>query len=411
MAGCYLDTGERASCTGCEACVQSCRFGAIAMLEDEEGFRYPSIDSEKCTDCGACRRTCPHGSPPTRNGYPVVVFGGHHRDPSVLEESTSGGAFSAILAGWFGQPGNRVSFGAVAHGLDVRHEVATSVAEAVKFRKSKYAQSAIGDSYAEARRLLKGGWHVLFSGTPCQVAGLKAYLGGLAESPGLLTVEVICEGVPSPLYVRAYDEKMLAERGSRIAELDYRCKDGRKWDFEVMSTSLESGHHFKVDRWFNAFWYVWLDHLMSRPSCYECPYACRERVADVSLGDLWGVHLYCPDLYARNAGASLVVCNSDKGAVALGDALPYLEGRELDFEDAVRYQSPMRKSIDPNPQRGAFMADLREMGFDDLNEKWACKPTAKLLWQKYVWGNRQKVALWNARRAISSLIRGRKAGR
>ena len=411
MAGCYLDTGERTFCTGCEACVQSCRFDAIAMLEDEEGFRYPSIDGEKCIDCGACRGVCPHVRPPARNGYPIVVFGGHHRNPSVVKESTSGGAFSAILAGWFGQPGARVAFGAVAHGLDVRHESATSLEEAVKFRKSKYAQSVISGSYAEIGRLLNGGTHVLFSGTPCQVAGLKAYLGSLAESPSLLTVEVICEGIPSPLYMRAYDEKMRAERGSRIAELDYRYKDGRKWDFEVMSTSLESGHRLKVDRWFNSFWYVWLDHLMSRPSCYECPYACRERVADVSLGDLWGVHLYCPDLYARNAGASLVVCNSDKGAVALGDALPYLEGRELGFEDAVRYQSPMRNSIDANPQRDSFMADLMEMGFDELNAKWARKPTAKLLWQKYVWGNRQKVALWNARRAVASLIKGREARR
>ena len=411
MANCFLDGCGKASCTGCESCLQACRFDALSLVEDGEGFRYPAIDAEKCTNCGACRRACPNVNPPTRNGNPVVVFGGHHCDSEVLEESTSGGAFSAILAGWFALPGDRAAFGAVAHGLDVRHEAAASESEAVKFRKSKYAQSIIGDSYVEARRLLKSGAHVLFSGTPCQIAGLKAFLGGLAESSNLLTVEVICEGIPSPLYVRAYDEKMRTERGSRIAELDYRFKDGRKWDFQVMSTSLESGHRSKVDRWFNAFWYVWLDHLMSRPSCYECPYACRERVADVSLGDLWGVHLYCPDLYARNAGASLVVCNSDKGAVALGDALPYLEGRELDFEDAVRYQSPMRKSIDANPQRDSFMADLTEMCFDELNAKWARKPTAKLLWQKYVWGNRQKVALWNARRAVVSLIRGREARR
>ena len=404
---CFLDTGDKAACYGCEACAQACGTGAMVMREDDEGFRYPAIDPGKCTECGACRRACPHEAPPARNGYPVAVFGGHHGDPGVLEASTSGGAFSAILEGWFGQPGERVAYGAVARGLDVRHEPASSYADAFKFRKSKYSQSAIGGAYGEVRALLGRDAHVLFSGTPCQVAGLKSYLGRLAGSPLLLTVEVVCEGVPSPLYMRAYDDKMLRERGSRIAELDYRCKDGRKWDFQVMSTSLESGHHFKVDRWFNPFWYVWLDHLMSRPSCYECPFAERQRVADITLGDLWGVHLYCPDLYARNAGASLVVCNSDEGAAALGDALPHLVGRGLDFEDAVRYQGPMRRSIGASPNRAEFMADLKSTGYDELNAKWARKPTARLLWQKYVWGNRQKVALWNAKRSLAAFLVGK----
>ena len=115
-----------------------------------------------------------------------------------------------------------------------------------------------------------------------------------------------------------------------------------KWDFEVMYTLLVNGKVLKRDRWFNPFWSVWLNHLMSRPSCYACPFANTARVADISLGDLWGVHLYCPELYGKNLGASLVVCNTEKGKREFAKAQPLMYGHALDFNEALKYQSPMR---------------------------------------------------------------------
>lgn len=150
------------------------------------------------------------------------------------------------------------------------------------------------------------------------------------------------------------------------------------------------------DRWFNPFWSIWLKHLMSRPSCYKCPFATTERVADISLGDLWGVHLYCPELYGKNGGASLAVANTDKGRTVLQAAEAEMYGHELKFEESLKYQSPMRKHIDSNPDREQFMQDLKgSMTYEEINQKWADKPSVKLLWQKYIWGNRQKVWLWN----------------
>ena len=152
----------------------------------------------------------------------------------------------------------------------------------------------------------------------------------------------------------------------------------------------------KVDRWLNPFWTVWLGHLMSRPSCYHCPFTTPERVADITLGDLWGVHLYCPELYGKNGGSSLVVCNTVKGEEVFKKAESKMFGHELKFEEALKYQSPMRKAIDGNSDYESFMNDLRsEMDFRQINKKWAKKPSLKLLFQKYVWGNRQKVFLWN----------------
>lgn len=401
----YLSSQKKVECFGCGACVQVCNQNALSMMEDDEGFVYPAFDAEKCCGCEACLRACPYGNELPREGAPIAVFGGHHKNASILEDSTSGGAFSALVEAWFLREGNRAVWGAASHGIDVRHECALNFEESVRFRKSKYCQSDMGSAYADIRLQLKAGTFVLFSGTPCQVAGLRSFLGPRAYGGRLLTVEVVCEGVPTPLYLRKYIERLESGHGSKLAELDYRYKDGRRWDFQVMLATFEDGQYCKVDRWFNPFWSIWLQHLMSRPSCYCCPFAAPDRIADVTLGDLWGVHLYCPDLYSRNAGASLVVCNTEAGVSLLNDARSFLEGRNLEFADARRYQGPMRRPVGEVLSREAFMHDLLTLDIDDLEKKWAKRPSLKLLWCKYIWGNRQKVALWNQRRALVSKVK------
>ena len=241
----------------------------------------------------------------------------------------------------------------------------------------------------------------MFSGTPCQIAGLKQYLMN-DKTDNLLTVEVVCEGVPSPHYVRKLDQHLFDKYKSNIDKLDYRYKDSKKknhgkWDFQVMMIELKNGKKLKKDRWFNPYWNIWLNHLMSRPSCYSCPYATEKRVADITLGDLWGVHLYCPELYGHNGGSSLVVANSSKGKDVLEKAKSYMYGHDLSVSDAIKYQSPMRKCISSNDKREEFMKDVSdsEMTYDKIVKKWYQKPKFKLLWSKYVWGNRQKVFVWN----------------
>ena len=397
----YLHTLKKEQCFGCEACIQACPVDAISLKEDEEGFRYPIINSGKCIDCGKCHKVCPYEKMPEEHSDKKYVFGGYAKDVNIRAHSTSGGAFSVIAESWCNE--NYVIFGAEAKGLEVFHSYITDKKELARFRKSKYSQSVIGSSYKDAKKFLQEGKKVLFSGTPCHIAGLRAFLGN-ADTTNLLTIEVICEGVPSPLYIRKYDKYIQEQHSSSIRELDYRYKHmellenpvSGKWDFEAMYTLLQNGKELKKDRWFNPFWSVWLKHLMSRPSCYQCPFAKAERVADISLGDLWGVHLYCPELYGRNGGASLVVCNTEKGKQAMQNAEKNMYGHELEFDTALKYQGPMRKSISENEQRTECMKDLQSsMGYKELNRKWATRPTMKLLFQKYIWGNRQKVWLWN----------------
>ena len=394
----FFDSGLKSDCFGCEACVQVCPVGAITMKRDSEKFRYPEIDSAKCINCSACRRVCQSQKEISENTHEKYAFGGHIKDSVVLNESTSGGAFSAIAESWCKE--NYVIFGAQTDGLSVKHSYITDKKELAKFRRSKYTQSVIGSAYSDAEKFLKEGRNVLFSGTPCQISALNAFLKN-KKYDNLLTVEVICEGVPSPLYIDKFAEYLKDKHGSDVESIDYRFKNRNKWDFEAMQVAFADGRTRKKDRWFNDFWVIWLNHLMSRPSCYKCPFTTTERSADISLGDLWGVHLYCPELYYRNRGASLIVCSTEKGENAVREAEKLLDGHELKFTDALKYQSPMRKAISENPKRDEFMEDLKsDKKYEEIIETWSSRPSFKLLWSKYVWGNRQKVFVWNIKNKL-----------
>lgn len=402
IRACYLETNNENDCCGCEACASVCPTSAIRMVEDEEGFRYPVVDGEACIKCGRCTRACSLPENRFRPANGQRGFGGSIKDSEILADSTSGGAFTAIASAFLGEGGT--VFGVEASEVyKARHAFAKCGAELGRFRGSKYVQSEVGNAYSDATGLLRAGERVLFSGTPCQIAALYGALGKLADSPNLLTIEVICEGVPSPKLV----EKLLAHVSTRhlggepVTAMRYRDKwsanyvRSGKWDYQTMG--FESEHNgarkrWIVDRWFNPFWSIWLQHLVSRPSCAACPFARRERVADISLGDLWGVHLYCPDLYNEDHGCSLVVCNTEKGIAAFEAAAPAMSYRELDMSDVVRYQGPMRKPTGVDPRRSKCMGDLcSPMEYREFARKWAKKPTLKLLISKYIWGTNKQV--------------------
>ncbi len=397
----YLITNKKQNCFGCETCASICPVNAISMVDDDEGFAYPQIDKTKCIDCDLCKSNCIIDNMPERYDYNKYAYGGYNKNSQIRNLSTSGGAFSAIAETFCDK--DYVVFGAEAKGLSVFHSYITDISQLDIYRKSKYSQSKIGTSFKECEKFLKEGKKVLFSGTPCQIAGLRAFLK--KEYEKLLTVEVICEGVPSPLYMQKFEKFLFRKYGSLIESLDYRYTDADsstnprsgKWDFEVMYITLKNGKTLKKDRWFNPFWSVWLNHLISRPSCYNCPFTNTARSADISLGDLWGVHLYCPELYGRNLGSSLVVCNTEKGKCVFKKAEELLYGHKLDFNTALKYQSPMRKNIPVNTDRERCMEDLKkdELDFRHINKKWAKKPTMELLIRKYLFGNRQRIALWN----------------
>ncbi len=409
----FLRNKNKKECCGCEACVQICPKQAVRMEEDLEGFRYPVVDEGKCVHCGLCHHVCQYEQVVRLNSEKQFVFGGYSENAEIRAESTSGGAFSEIVDVFCDD--NYEIFGVTCNGLKVYHTHIDDKSYLGIFRKSKYLQSEIGNSFNNCKNFLLQGKKVIFSGTPCQIAGLDIFLKDIPKE-NLLTVEVVCESVPSPLYVNKMDKYFTKEYGAPIRSLDYRYKVIKKrkslenpisgkWDFQVMHTSLQNHKSILLDRWFNPFWSIWLSHLMSRPCCYNCRYAQRQRIADITLGDLWGVHLYCPDLYGRNGGSSLIICNTEKGYHVFKKAQNKFFGRELRLDIALKYQGPLRNSIPYNQDRERFMCDLcSSMEFQEINKKWAKKPSLKLLYQKYIWGNRQKIAWWNFKEKIKSFI-------
>lgn len=387
----YFSTNKKEDCTGCSACAQICPVSAIDMRLDEEEFCYPHIDSQKCIHCNKCKRVCDIATDNLKYKGTQTAFGGHIDDPEILNESTSGGAFTAIVKAFCDE--NYVIFGAEAFDVyGAKHSCIDDINQLKKFRQSKYTQSIIGESYSEVKEHLENGKRVLFSGTPCQIGGLKKYLGAAADNQNLLTVEVICEGVPSPLYIKkqlAYITKKKFLDVS-VSTLKYRDKKTDRWDFEVMTYESEN-KDYSVDRWFNPFWSIWLQHLMSRPSCYKCEYATPNRVADITLGDLWGVHIYCPELYNDDRGVSLIICNSQKGKLVFEKAKEFLIGHDLAFADALKYQGPMRNHISANENRDKFMSDLQSEPYEMIIKKWARKPSIKLLISKYIYGTNKQI--------------------
>lgn len=400
----YLETYKKDECFGCEACIGVCAHKAISMKEDEEGFRYPVIQESLCVNCGLCNRVCPCHNMPDKNPANPLVFGGHIKDEKIRDKSTSGGIFSALAEAW-SKDGDYVVFGAYAERLEIYHSYIEDIKDLGKFRKSKYNQSHIGTAYQDVKRFLLAGKRVLFSGTPCQIAGLKNVLGKHFNSEYLLTVEVVCEGFPSPLFLRKYVDKLQQENGSEVTSLDYRYKNGNKWDFECMDINFKNGKRIVKDRWFSPFWVFWARRLMSRPSCEKCPFRTPQRLADITLGDLWGVQKYCPELYGGNKGATLTVCNTEKGKLWFHKAKGSIEGHELDFNEALKYQRPMRVIVPGSPDRDKFIKDLIEMDYVSLCKKWNGKEPFKVIWQKYVWGsNRQVVALYHLKKRIKAIF-------
>nr|WP_270838081.1 Coenzyme F420 hydrogenase/dehydrogenase, beta subunit C-terminal domain [Mitsuokella multacida] len=241
-----------------------------------------------------------------------------------------------------------------------------------------------------------------------QCGALRQFLGKQNQE-NLVLVEVICEGVPAPAFIEKQIEYWEKKQGDSIIGVDYRFKAGNRWDYEPMRYRFAHGLVKVQDRWFNPFWSIWLQHLMSRPSCYHCPYCSRERVADITLGDLWGVHIYCPDRYNANRGCSLIIANTEKGQRLFAKAKKLMNVRELDMNDVIRFQGPMRGHISMNPKRAEFMHDLSRLSYQELCRHYAKRPSLKLLIHKYIWGtNRQKVWWWGLKRRIGRTLRGLK---
>ena len=300
-------------CCGCSACYSLCPKAAIAMCEDEEGFQYPQVDRQKCVDCGLCVQKCPlhagNHAPETQHFYAVK-----HGQEAVRAASSSGGVFSALAEAVIGRSG--IVYGAAYNeDFHVSH-IRTAGAEWQKLRSSKYVQSNMGDAFSQVKEDLQKGNEVLFTGTPCQVAGLKAYLAGM-DTSGLLTVDLICHGVPSPKVWRDYLALLKKKRKKEIGSINFRNKEGCGWHSSNLRIESANGEIMLEKSQKEGFFFqLFFKHWVIRPSCFSCQYANLNRVGDLTIGDYWGVENAHPEL-DDDKGLSLVLANTAKGQAAL----------------------------------------------------------------------------------------------
>lgn len=294
-------------CFGCTACMNICPVKAISMKEDDEGFIMPVIDQNVCTDCGACRNTCPALHPDYSNDMPGRVYG-FAADKKTLKKSSSGGAFTLLAEEILGRSGT-VFGAAYKDDFSVHHVAVTDIADLDSIRRSKYSQSDQEDCYTQAKALLEKGKPVLYSGTPCQIAGLNAFLGihNGKEYPGLVTCELICHGIPSPKFHQEHLKELSG--GNRITSVEMRSRKGWGTCYLVTTDTGETfGSKNARDIYLNAF----LSHLIMRRSCHGCAFAKLPRQADITIGDLWDAkRLELGEPYEQKS--SIVLLNTETG--------------------------------------------------------------------------------------------------
>lgn len=345
-------------CTGCSACMNICPKSAIEMRYDKEGFIFPKIEEDKCIDCGLCFRICPAKEPKYRNtetseAYAVMA------DDSVRMKSSSGGLFTLLATNILEHNGSVAGVVFSNDCMHAEHRLAHSIDELDAMRTSKYIQSEPHYIYQEVKRELEAGKPVLFTGCPCQVAGLYAYLGKKSYDD-LYTADLVCHGACS---TRAY-HKMLEEKanGRKVKAVNFRAKEKYGWNHSL-TIEFTDGSTFdenkKVSKWYKGF--MW--GIINRKSCGDCVYARLPRVGDITMGDLWGTERFAPELNDKK-GTSLALVNNQHGK----QLLEHIKGVSkklvpIATADAIANNTQLREPHRLNPNRQYFFDRLDELGF------------------------------------------------
>jgi len=361
---------KKERCSGCTACMNACSVGAISMIPDEEGFLYPEIDEEKCVHCGLCRKICPfHGSYERSGRFEIpFVYAVKHADGNVREASTSGGMFTALSDFVLTKKG--VVYGAAFTKPDFKvcHIRAESSDERDRMRGSKYVQSEIGMAFPKIKSDLKKENNVLFTGTPCQVAGLKAFLGDMYYEK-LILCELSCLGTPSPLIWREYATFLQRKRGKKLSEFRFREK-GLGWHNKLSKAYFEDGTNEFNTALLQSFNALFFQFVALRPSCHHCPFANIERGADFTIADFWGIEKYKPEFF-DDKGISLVLVNTPKASFIIEQIKQQLILQPSSIEECIGRQRHFKKSAESSLRRDAFWNDFYNKGIEFVLEKYA----------------------------------------
>lgn len=350
-----IDIKQKTDCCGCTACANVCPHAAISMQPDGLGFQYPSVDIGKCVDCGLCNKVCQFNSDYDRylNYASPIVYSVRHNDEVQLARSQSGAVFYA-LANHFSLDGGLVYGAAFTDNWRVRHIKADDPKKLESLRMSKYVQSDLGRIFHSVKEDLREGHKVLFSGTACQVAGLKSFVPNKLHN-NLVCIDIVCHGVPSPKIWTDYIDYLEEKYSSKIVKACFRDKRFG-WHGAKESFQFANGNEIFA-RTSNRLYF---SGLSLRESCTVCHFTNTSRVGDITLGDHWGIPKDSP--FEKDAkGLSLVLVNSEKGK-QLFDAVRDNLFVEI-IEDKSYLQPQLLHPAKQNPRHEAFVKDYERYGF------------------------------------------------
>ena len=349
-------------CCGCTACASICPHNAISMKPDTLGFLYPEVDTENCVDCGLCEKVCAFNDDydTSLNLSQPDVYAARHKDMKEIETSRSGAAFIA-LSDWVIEHGGVVYGVGYTDHFRVVHKRAVSKEERNEFKGSKYVQSDLTGVFRQVKADLKAGLLVMFSGTPCQTAGLNSYVGKKLRET-LYLVDIVCHGVPGPFIWRDYLAYLERKHGDKICWVNFRDKQLYGWTAHHESFKFVNGGGKMT------FTYTFYKHIMFRHSCGVCPYTNTRRPSDITLADFWGWEKTDPTFNADDKGVSLVLINTEKGRKLFEAVKDNMNIIPVKLENCL--QPNLQHPSIIHPKRMAFERDYARKGFEYVMKKY-----------------------------------------
>ena len=347
-------------CTGCRACEQLCAHHAIVMKSDKEGFVTACIDEEKCVECGLCSKRCPQNNLVDKSA-PIISLAVRDKNDEELKVSASGGAFAAA-ARVILQHGGVVVGAAYHDDMTVGHIVVERLEDLYKVQSSKYVQSNTEATYREVKELLRQGREVLYSGTPCQIGGLKAYVR--KDYDNLYTMDLICHGVASPKLFANYLVWLGGKMNGRIIGYDFRDKSCG-WGLDYM-TKTKTKTKTKPST-LDPYYFHFLKGSTYRECCYRCNYCTKERVGDITIGDYWGIEKEHPEFYSTK-GVSCLLVNTEKGIRLWNLVKNEFDSLESTFEQVARANHNLSHPTQRTSLRDSIYQHIDDM---DINEYFA----------------------------------------
>lgn len=353
-----------ADCCGCTACASVCTHDAITMKPDALGFLYPEVDKNKCTNCGLCEKVCAfHDNYDKSLNLPQPdAYAARHKDMKEVETSRSGAAFIAI-SDYIIENGGIVYGAGYTDHFRVVHKRAITKEERDEFKGSKYVQSDLAGIFRQVKEDLKNGKTVLFSGTPCQTAGLHSYVGKKLRE-NLVLIDIVCHGVPSPYVWRDYLAYLEKKHKSEICYVNFRDKDMFGW--KAHKETFKFVNRSVCEKM--TFTYVFYKHIMFRHSCGVCKYTNMQRPSDITIADFWGWEKTDSTINADDKGVSLVLSNTEKG-----EKLFEVVKNRMDVvpaEVANCLQPNLQHPSEIHPKRMDFEHDYTRKGFEYVMKKY-----------------------------------------